>query len=219
MLVDSSSLFGVAVASFALGYSLHVIISKSVEKPVSSSLSSITAASSSTSTSIITTATTTITPLPLPLRPATAAEVVAAQELEESLLSDSALVGPGELKMVICVRSDLEMSKGKIAAQVGHAVLGAVRVAGRLPLASEWVKAWLFRAQAKITLKVESEAQMNAVAAAAAEAGLPHMIIEDAGRTEVEPGTRTVVGIGPAPVDIINAITGPKGRFPLRLLS
>ena len=154
-----------------------------------------------------------------PLRRATAAEVMAAQELEEELLSDSPHVGPGGLKMVICVRTDLEMSKGKIAAQVGHAVLGAVRVAGRLPLASEWLRAWLFRAQAKITLKVESEEQMDAVAAAAAEAGLPFMIIEDAGRTEVEPGTRTVVGIGPAPVDIINSITGPKGRFPLRLLS
>ncbi len=134
-------------------------------------------------------------------------------------MSDSSFVPPGELKMVICVRTDLEMSKGKIAAQVGHAVLGAARVAARLPLASEWLKAWLYRAQAKITLKLDNEAMLDAVASAAADAGLPFMIIEDAGRTEVEPGTRTVVGIGPAPVAVINAITGPKGVFPLRLLS
>jgi len=120
--------------------------------------------------------------------------------------------------MVICVRGDLKMSAGKIAAQAGHAVLGAFRVAARLPLAREWAKAWLFRAQAKIALKVDDEAHMDAVAAAAAAAGLPMMVIEDAGRTEVEPGTRTVVGIGPAPKAVIDAITGPKGSHPLRLL-
>jgi peptidyl-tRNA hydrolase len=35
----------------------------------------------------------------------------------------------------------------------------------------------------------------------------------------VEPGTRTVVGIGPALKADIDAVTGPKGLFPLRLLS
>ena len=151
---------------------------------------------------------------------ATAAEVFAAQEAEDAQLTDSPFVAPDvELKMVVCVRDDLAMSKGKVAAQVGHAVLGAFRVAQRLALPREWARAWLFRAQAKITLKIDGEAALDAVAAAAAEAGLPFIIIEDAGRTEVEPGTRTVLGIGPAPKAVIDAITGPKGAFPLRLLS
>ena len=122
-----------------------------------------------------------------------------------------------ELKMVVCVRSDLNMSKGKIAAQVGHAVLACYRRAQRE--APHWVKAWLHRAQAKITLKVDNEAQMDAVAAAAAAAGIPFQKIEDAGRTEVEPGTFTVLGLGPAPKALIDQITGPKGSISLRLLT
>lgn len=45
-------------------------------------------------------------------------------------LEDSTVVPPDvELKMVVCVRQDLNMSKGKIAAQVGHAVLACYRIA------------------------------------------------------------------------------------------
>jgi PTH2 family peptidyl-tRNA hydrolase len=145
---------------------------------------------------------------------------MAAIALEDSALTDSPHVPAGvELKMVICVRTDIEMSKGKVAAQVGHAVLGAYRVAQRLALPREWSRAWLFRAQAKITLKADSEPTLDAIAAAATTAGIPWCIIEDAGRTEVEPGTRTVIGVGPAPKSLIDAITGPKGSIPLRLLN
>jgi len=45
-----------------------------------------------------------------------------------------------EIKQVIVVRTDLEMGKGKIAAQVGHAsVLGAEHVRKSHP---EWFKEW-----------------------------------------------------------------------------
>lgn len=47
----------------------------------------------------------------------------------------------------------------------------------------------------------------------------PRPTLQDAGRTEVEPGTRTVLGIGPAPKADIDKITGPKGKYPLRLLA
>jgi PTH2 family peptidyl-tRNA hydrolase len=107
----------------------------------------------------------------------------------------------------------------QIAAQAGHAFLGVYRVALRLPLPSEWVRAWLFRAQAKIALKVDSEAEMDAIITAARAAGLPTYTIEDAGRTEVEPGTRTVTAIGPAPKALLDAITGPKGSHACRLLA
>jgi PTH2 family peptidyl-tRNA hydrolase len=141
----------------------------------------------------------------------------AAEAAEEDGLSDGDVPAGVALKLVVLVRNDLAMSKGKIAAQCGHAVLGAYRVG--LRVVPEYVKAWLFRAQAKITLKVEDEATMDAAAAAAREAGLPVCVIEDAGRTEVEPGTRTVLGIGPAPKALIDAITGPRGTHALRLLT
>ena len=54
---------------------------------------------------------------------------------------------------------------------------------------------------------------------AARAAGLPTYTIEDAGRTEVEPGTRTVTAIGPAPKALLDAITGPKGSHACRLLA
>ena len=132
---------------------------------------------------------------------------------------DSDVVPPEtELKMIFAVRSDLGMSKGKIAAQVGHATLACYRSAISEPLSREWVRAWLHRAQAKITLKVDSEAEMDAILAAATAAQLPCEVIEDAGRTEVAPGARTVLAIGPAPKALIDKITGPKGSHPLRLL-
>jgi PTH2 family peptidyl-tRNA hydrolase len=147
-------------------------------------------------------------PVPLRSLPKPTPELIlAAERAEEDSLEDSDLVPAGvELKMVICVRTDLSMSKGKVAAQCGHAVLGTYKIAKRIT--PEYVKAWEWRAQAKITLKVDSEAQMDEIAAAARAAGLPSIIIEDAGRTEVAPGTRTVLGIGPAPRSEIDVVTG-----------
>jgi PTH2 family peptidyl-tRNA hydrolase len=126
-----------------------------------------------------------------------------------------------ELKMVLCVRQDLNMSKGKTAAQVAHAALDAFLTAtsGEKEEWLHWAQAWHFRAAAKITLKVQDEDELNAVAEAASAAGLPCTIIEDAGRTEIAAGSLTVVGIGPAPKPLIDAITGPKGSIPLRLLT
>lgn len=155
-----------------------------------------------------------------PVVHAVEAPAVAPAPVDIDSDEDSSVVSPEvELKMVFAVRNDLGMSKGKIAAQVGHATLACYRTAIAEPQSREWVKAWLHRAQAKIALKVESEAEMDAIFAAASAAGLPCEIIEDAGRTEVAPGSRTVLAIGPAPKGHIDRITGPKGSHPLRLLA
>ena len=118
--------------------------------------------------------------------------------------------------MVLVVRSDLGMGHGKIAAQCGHAVLGAYQAAlGEKP---EWVSAWESRGCAKVALKCDGEAAMDEIAAAAEAAGLPTYVVTDAGHTQVAPGSRTVLGIGPAPVGEIDVLTGKSGQFPLRLL-
>ena len=95
-----------------------------------------------------------------------------------SRLSDSSLRFATTRRdlQVVLVRQDLNMSKGKIAAQVGHAVLACYRIATRLT--PEYVKAWLFRAQAKITLKVDNEEQMNSIQAEARKAGIACCTIE-----------------------------------------
>ena len=57
----------------------------------------------------------------------------------------------GDIKQVIVVRTDLEMGKGKIAAQVGLAcVLGAEHVRKSHP---EWYDEW-WGGQEKVVLKV-----------------------------------------------------------------
>lgn len=57
-----------------------------------------------------------------------------------------------EYKMVLCVRQDLKMGKGKMCAQCGHAAVGAVKKAAiRTP---KQLKRWEMYGQPKIALKV-----------------------------------------------------------------
>ncbi|KAI0050739.1 peptidyl-tRNA hydrolase II [Auriscalpium vulgare] len=70
------------------------------------------------------------------------------------------------------------------------------------------VQHWETTGQAKIALKATSEDQLLELEAIAKSLNLCARAIEDAGRTQVEPGSRTVLGIGPAPVDLINQVTG-----------
>ncbi|KAE9218621.1 hypothetical protein PF002_g16450 [Phytophthora fragariae] len=109
-------------------------------------------------------------------------------------------------KMVMCVRTDLKMGKGKIAAQCCHATLGAYkRASKRTPDA---VRAWEMLGQAKVCLKVDSEEEMLALAERAAEHGLVNYVVVDAGRTQIAPDSKTVLSIGPAPLKAIDEITG-----------
>eukprot|EP00035_Acanthoeca_spectabilis_P025397 m.458274 g.458274 ORF g.458274 m.458274 type:complete len:244 (+) comp21459_c0_seq1:199-930(+) len=111
-----------------------------------------------------------------------------------------------ECKMVILVRKDLKMNAGKIAAQCGHAVLGCYRLARvHQP---EMVRQWFRRGQAKVALKVDSEATMDSIMRAAWENGLTAVPIRDAGHTQVAAGSKTVLGIGPAPKKVIDLFTG-----------
>lgn len=109
-------------------------------------------------------------------------------------------------KMVLCVRTDLKMGKGKIAAQCCHATLGAYkRAVKRTPNA---IKTWEMLGQAKVCLKVDSEQELLALADRAAAAGLVHYLVVDAGRTQIAPDTKTVLGIGPAPVSAVDQVSG-----------
>lgn len=111
-----------------------------------------------------------------------------------------------ECKMVLCVRTDLGMTKGKIAAQCGHATLACYKAVSRhAPLL---LKRWEYLGQAKIALKVDSEDDLLTLQAQAMSLGLVAKVVRDAGRTQIASGSATVLGIGPAPKSVVNQITG-----------
>jgi hypothetical protein len=61
-------------------------------------------------------------------------------------------------KMVLLIRTDLQMSKGKVAAQCSHATLAAYKSSLKgSKHQTDWLKRWETEGQAKITLKVENE--------------------------------------------------------------
>ncbi|CAA9959868.1 hypothetical protein CFE70_003311 [Pyrenophora teres f. teres 0-1] len=113
-----------------------------------------------------------------------------------------------ECKMVLVVRTDLGMTKGKIGAQCGHATLACYKHFLRHSPNSEILKRWEKLGQAKVALQVKSEDDMQLLQAQALSLGLVAHIIHDAGRTQIASGSATVLGIGPAPKSVIDQVTG-----------
>ncbi|KAJ1796521.1 hypothetical protein LPJ56_007154 [Coemansia sp. RSA 2599] len=111
-----------------------------------------------------------------------------------------------DTKLVLVVRTDLGMTKGKIAAQCCHATLACYKRA--MKEAPGVLKAWEYSGQAKVTLKCASEEELLALLKAARERGLVAQAICDAGRTQIAAGSRTVLGVGPGPISVIDSVCG-----------
>uniref|UniRef100_A0A1A9WDW5 peptidyl-tRNA hydrolase n=1 Tax=Glossina brevipalpis TaxID=37001 RepID=A0A1A9WDW5_9MUSC len=107
---------------------------------------------------------------------------------------------PYSTKLALVVRTDLKMSKGKIAAQCSHAAVLCVQQAqsSNKKETQEIFDLWLANGQPKIVLringgyndlaKLQDEAEKLCVVTA---------IVYDAGHTQLDAGTATVIGIGP----------------------
>ena len=109
-------------------------------------------------------------------------------------------------KQVIVVRTDLDMSSGKLAVQVAH---GAVAASERVKREKrEWFDAWLKEGQKKVVVEVDGERELRRLQKQAHELGLHAETIQDAGLTELPAGTMTVLAIGPAPSELVDKITG-----------
>lgn len=107
------------------------------------------------------------------------------------------------LKQVILIRQDLQLPKGKLAAQAAHASVEAV-----LKSDKKLVQEWRSEGMTKVALKVQDEKELLSYLQQAKEAGLVTALITDAGRTVVAPGTRTCLGIGPDEEEKIDQVTG-----------
>ncbi len=114
--------------------------------------------------------------------------------------------GSWRYKLVVVTRADLPLSKGKLAAQVAHAAVDcALEAQQEDPRTFE---AWYGEGQRKVVCKAPTEEALQRLRTQARQAGLVTALIRDAGLTEVEPGTVTVLGIGPGTTSQLDAITG-----------
>ncbi|MCI4353110.1 MAG: aminoacyl-tRNA hydrolase [Thermoplasmata archaeon] len=113
---------------------------------------------------------------------------------------------PGGYKMVLVIRGELRLTAGKAAVQVAHGAVMLTDLARRRDPAA--VEAWLRGGQKKIAVVAPTLTDMEALRLRAGRASIPTVWVEDAGLTEVAPGTRTCLAIGPAPSGAIDPITG-----------
>ena len=111
-----------------------------------------------------------------------------------------------DLTMVLVTRQDLQLSKGKLAAQCAHASAECVLSAKRISPRS--LDRYLRRGARKIVCKVPDLISLRDIYSRAKKSGIICKLVTDAGHTEIPAGTETVVGIGPGPRSQIDKITG-----------
>lgn len=104
------------------------------------------------------------------------------------------------VKMVVCVRVDLEMSVGKVAAQVGHGVLGCYQHISKPTATKAWAEAkahWdTFGDEKIVVVQIKDLSELHEMASLARHNKIPYSIVED-----------NVVAIGPAFDDDFIGIT------------
>ena len=106
-------------------------------------------------------------------------------------------------KMIIVIRSDIEMSVGKIAAQSSHAAVSALDAADK-----KTVSAWKKEGQKKVVVQARNEKELFELKAKCGKHKVSCSLVIDAGLTELIPGTATALAIGPEKEEKINKITG-----------
>jgi PTH2 family peptidyl-tRNA hydrolase len=106
------------------------------------------------------------------------------------------------MKQVIVLRDDLGLSTGKAAAQVAHASGWAKDKANQKD-----IQQWKENGTQKVVLQATSKEQLTQLHDQASE-NIPSAIVTDQGRTEIEQGTVTALGIGPTTENKIDNVTG-----------
>jgi PTH2 family peptidyl-tRNA hydrolase len=111
-----------------------------------------------------------------------------------------------EYKLVVVTRSDLLLSPGKLAVQVSHAAVGCTLVTKKEK--PQWFSKWQQEGAKKVVVKVFCLEDFFPLEEKAKKLGIVTMIVIDAGHTEIPEGTHTALGIGPAPSNLIDQVTG-----------
>ncbi len=106
-------------------------------------------------------------------------------------------------KQCLIIRNDVKMSCGKRCAQAAHASIGAYNNADK-----SLQKVWISEGQKKVVLKANDERTLHELKVIAEQNGISSSLIQDAGMTEIPPGTITALGLGPAKTEDLDKITG-----------
>ncbi|MFX0098319.1 MAG: peptidyl-tRNA hydrolase Pth2 [Candidatus Hodarchaeota archaeon] len=108
-------------------------------------------------------------------------------------------------KQVLVIRMDIKMGTGKKIVQGAHAsILAAEKTKRQMP--SVW-SGWYNEGQRKIACKVQTKEELFMLKDKAEKLNLPCAIVQDAGLTQLEPGTVTALGIGPVLESDVDPIT------------
>ncbi len=107
------------------------------------------------------------------------------------------------MKQVIAIRTDIDMSTGKMVAQACHASLGAYRTA-----TDTAADRWEADGAKKAVVTADSKDELEQRFKEAQSQNIPTFLVTDAGETELDPGTVTALGVGPANDETIDSITG-----------
>lgn len=110
----------------------------------------------------------------------------------------------GDYQVVVVVNKDLEMSKGKVLSQFGHAIDALHE---KLKDNPKLVEVWRNSGSAKIAVKGTQD-DLNKVHFEAKKRNILYVKIHDAGKTQVRPGSNTVIVVGPATKDDLEPVTG-----------
>ena len=107
------------------------------------------------------------------------------------------------MKWIAVVRGDLKLPSGKLAAQVGHAVMDTLLKTDQKKIAK-----WQKTGAKKVVVEVASLEQLKEIEHNAKQKKLAVVRITDAGRTVVPAGTITCIGIGPDEEEKLDTVTG-----------
>jgi len=108
-----------------------------------------------------------------------------------------------EIKQVIIVRKDLNMSKGKIASQCCHACLNAYEKSNEAIR-----KIWKEQGEKKVILAVDNLEELLKIKREAQKLKIPSFLVRDAGKTEIKENTITCLALGPDYSEKIDKLTG-----------
>lgn len=124
------------------------------------------------------------------------------------------------VKQVLIIRDDLNMPRGKLAAQAAHASMAIFfnmmkenvnktehQTEYTLKVSNPYMIEWIEGHFTKICVYVKSEEALLKIHQKAQEANLPCSLIRDSGFTVFAEPTLTAVAIGPDDPDKIDAIT------------